>query len=191
MKILKPIFRFFMYKFFYHVEVIGYENIKDLDAMVICPNHTTWQDGLFIWALKGKRVHAMAKAELFKNSLYKWFFKSIDIFPIQRGGKDFKSVYHAVNLVESGNAVAIFPEGTRNAKEKGVKAKVGAVYIASRAKAPNVPVYITPKQKVFHKVRIIIGEPIYFDYIDGDKESLRKNTEILMNKVYELEKKDK
>lgn len=191
MKISKAIFRFFMYKVFYKVEVIGYENIKDIDNIVLSPNHTTWQDGLFIWALKGKRVHAMAKAELFKNPISRIFFKSIDMFPIERGGKDFKSVFHAVNIVEKGKTVAIFPEGTRNAREKGIKPKVGAVYVASKAGGYNVPVYITPHQKTFQKVRIIIGKPIKFEFKEGDKESLRNNTDILMKKVYDLEKKDK
>ena len=191
MGFLKAIFRFFVYKVFYRVEVIGYENIKDIDNIVLCPNHTTWQDGLFIWALKGKRVHAMAKAELFKNPITRCFFKSIDMFPIERGGKDFKSVFHAVNVVESGKPVAIFPEGTRNAREKGIKPKVGAVYVASKAGGYNIPVYITPHQKVFHKVRVIIGKPIKFEFIEGDKESLRKNTEKLMEEVYKLKKKDK
>lgn len=189
--ILKKLVRLVFYKLIYKVEVIGYENIENIDGMVLCPNHSTWMDGVFIWALKGKRVHAMAKAELFKNPFTKWLFTSIDMFPIERGGKDFKSVFHAVNVVSEGNCVAVFPEGTRNAKEKGIKPKIGAVYIASKAKSPNVPVYITPNQKLFHKVRIIIGKPVYYDFIEGDKESLRNNTEELMKKVYSLKKKDK
>ncbi|MEG0073203.1 MAG: lysophospholipid acyltransferase family protein [Clostridia bacterium] len=188
---LKFLVRLVFYKILYRVEVINQENIKDLKGMVLCPNHSTWMDGVFIWALKSVKVHAMAKAELFKNPITRWIFTSINMFPIERGGKDFKSVYHAVNIASEGKCVAVFPEGTRNAAAKGIKPKVGAVYIASKSSVPNIPVYITENPKLFSKVKIVIGKPMQFEFIESDKEHLRKCTAELMEEVYKLKEEVK
>lgn len=184
---LKFLVRLVFYKICFRVEVINYENIKDINGAVICPNHTTWMDGVFMWAMKGKKIYAMAKAELFKNPIIGWFFKNvINMFPINRGSRDFKSILHAVNLVKDGKMVVMFPEGTRNGIAKGIKPKVGAAFIATKGNVPLVPVKIEGTQKLFSKVKIIIGKPMYFEYKENDKEYLKECTAKLMDEIINL-----
>lgn len=184
---LKGLARLLFYKLFFRVEVINYENLENVEGGILCPNHTTWMDGVFIWAIKGRKVHAMAKAEIFKNPLLGWFCKNVlHMFPINRGGKDFKSILHAVNLAKEGEMIAIFPEGTRNGIAKGVRPKVGAAFIATKAGVPLIPVKIEGDQKLFSKVKIIIGKPITFEYKENDKKYLRECTDKLMNEIMNL-----
>ena len=73
---LKWLARLLFYKIFFRVEVVNYENIKDVKGGIMCPNHTTWMDGVFMWAIKGRKMYAMAKAEIFKNPIVGWFCKN-------------------------------------------------------------------------------------------------------------------
>lgn len=184
---LKWLARLLFYKIFFRVEVVNYENIKDVKGGIMCPNHTTWMDGVFMWAIKGRKMYAMAKAEIFKNPIVGWFCKNVlYMFPINRGGKDFKSVLHAVNLVQEGKMVVMFPEGTRNGLAKGIKPKVGAVFIATKAGVPVIPVKIVGTQKLFSKVKIIIGKPMTFEYKENDKKYLRDCTDKLMDEIINM-----
>ena len=122
--------------------------------------------------------------------MWSHILKACGIFPINRGQKDFKSIYHAVKVVEEKNNLVIFPEGTRKAKKKNVKAKIGAVYVAIAADADIIPVYIEEgKRYPFKKIRVVHGNPYslseYKEQIK-DKKLLNELTTELMDKIYSL-----
>ena len=85
----------------------------------------------------------------------------------------------------------IFPEGTRKARLKNVKAKNGAVYIAATAGVEVIPVYITEDYKLFGKVKVTYNKPVRLEVTKEnikDKELLTKETERIMNIIYKREK---
>lgn len=187
MRIFRAINSFIFLKMLYHVKFTGYNNIPKDKPVVLAANHTSLLDGIFMWC-KVKNIAIMAKKELFNFKPLAVLFKGIGLFPIARGEKDFKSILHAVNILKSpGNRrLLIFPEGTRNAKQKNVKAKVGAVYIAKSANVDIVPVYISEeKNRIFKRSVITFGKP-YSVTEDNDKKVLKEETEELMNKIYNL-----
>lgn len=190
LKLFKAFIYFVFCKLLYRVEYINLDKEKQLKGKnVLCANHNDWMDAVVMWT-KTENVRIMAKAELFKVPVWSHLIRAVGAFPIKRGMKDFSSIYHAVKVVEEGNNLVIFPEGTRKAKLKNVKAKVGAVHIAISAGADIIPVYIEAgKRRPFTKIRVIHGEPYslseYKEQIK-DKELLNKLTEELMNKIYNL-----
>ena len=193
MERFKKLARFVFFKILYRVQVIGEENIPQDERLVYTPNHSSSMDGIWMWC-EIPSVAIMAKKELFKFKPFGWFLKKVGVFPISRGDKDVKSVYHAVNVLrdDSKRSLLIFPEGTRNAKKKNVRAKTGAVYIAKAAKKKIIPVYITERKHFFRKCYIVIGEP--YNVVDEgdnnkDKSVLRKETDILIEKIYSLKEK--
>jgi len=191
---LLKIFKAFIYcifcKLVYRVEYVNLDKEKQLKGRnVVCANHNDWMDAVVMWT-KTEKVKIMAKAELFKVPVWSHLIRAVGAFPIKRGMKDFSSIYHAVKVVEEGNNLVIFPEGTRKAKLKNVKAKVGAVHIAISADADIIPVYIEEgSRRPFSKIRVVYGNPYnlteYKDQIK-DKELLNKLTEELMDKIYSL-----
>lgn len=190
LKIFKSIVYFLICRVLYRVEYINLDKEKQLKGRnVVCANHNDWLDSVILWT-RTEKVKIMAKAELFKLPVWSHLLKICGIFPINRGQKDFKSIYHAVKVVEDNNNLVIFPEGTRKAKLKNVKAKIGAVYVAIAAGADIIPVYIEEgKRSPFKKIRVIYGAPYslseYKDKIK-DKKVLNKLTEELMEKIYGL-----
>lgn len=189
-KILQVVINFVICKILYRVEYINLDQDKQINGKnVICANHNDWLDTVILWT-KTKKVKIMAKEELFKVPVWSSFIKAMGAFPIKRGNKDFRSIYHAVKVVNAGNNLVIFPEGTRKAKKKNVKAKIGAVYIAMSADANIVPVYIEEgSRRIFKKIKVIYGEPYRlskYKYRIKDKELLKKLTEELMDNIYKM-----
>lgn len=191
MKLLKVILHFILFNL-YHVKIKGYQNVPTDRAVLLASNHTSALDGLFLWC-QVENIAIMVKKEVFDFKPLVWLFKRGGLFPIARGEKDFKSLYHAINILkdEKNKRLLIFPEGTRNAAKKNIKAKTGAVYLAKATKTELLPIYISErKNSIFRKTTITFGKPYYMESIEDnnnkDKEILRKETDILMDKIYGL-----
>ena len=83
----------------------------------------------------------------------------------------------------------MFPEATRQGMAKGVKPKDGAIKLAIKANVPIIPVGIQGNFKIFRKVKVNIGEAIYYsEYKDeiNNRELLDELIEDLMKKIVVL-----
>ena len=151
MDLRKPL-DFILCKTFFRVKFEGRENVDFSKRYVFVANHVSAIDAMVIYT-DIKDLGIMAKAELFKFKLFGKILSSQGVFPIERGKKDFGHVFNAVKIIKKHNKnLLIFPEGTRKAREKGVKAKNGAVYIAAAADVQIVPMHITEKIGLFKKL---------------------------------------
>ena len=185
--ILKAIFHFLVI-IVYRPKVTGKENIPQEGACIICPNHVHALDSAVILTTQKRKVHFMAKEELFKNGFIKWLAKIFGIFPVRRGGRDLEAIKISLRILKAKGILAMFPEGTRNGLAKGVKPKSGAILIAIKSGAPIIPCGVKGSFKPFTKVRVKYGEPINYDKdLDiQDKEKMQKLTTELMNKIIKL-----
>lgn len=178
---------------FHRVEYIGLDKILPEKRYVLASNHVGAMDAAYI-INKVDNVGIMAKAELFKKPIIKDVVKVCGAFPIERGKKDVKAVIHASHIItENHKHLLIFPEGTRNAIKKGVKAKEGAVCIAEIAKVDIIPVHITEKQGLFKKYTIKFGEPMSVtENIEGEDSKARRRrlTKELMERIYSMREDD-
>ena len=191
MYLLKKIIYLIFCKILFNVKYVNKNLEKNIGRCVICPNHLSFADPMFIFA-DMKDIAIMAKVELFKNKLITWLAKYFKIFPIRRGEKDAKSILHAVNILESKKAerLLVFPEGTRVKNGEKVRPKIGAVYIALKTELPILPVRIikhNPKKKIFTKITVIYGNPLNLDSSKiKDKEYLHNVTDEMMKDIYKL-----
>lgn len=187
LKGFKNVVKIIIGRIFYRVEYEGRKNIAKGKNYVLMANHVSSMDAAFIWS-DIYNLGIMAKEELFKFKPLGWIFRKVGAFPIARGKKDFGHVFHAVNVVtKEKRNLLIFPEGTRNARLKKVKAKNGAVYVAAAAGVEVIPVHITEKFKLFGKVKITYGAPVTLNVTKEnikDKELLTKETERIMDIIY-------
>ena len=135
-------------------------------------------------------VHMIAKKELFNTKIKNWFFRSMACIPVDRSIHDEECKSEAIEYLEKGEAIGLFPEGTVN-KTKGTNHeeyllpfKFGAVSFAKKTGAYLVPFAINGKYKLFRKsIKITYGKPYK---VTGD---LEKENQILRDKVYKLMKK--
>lgn len=178
----------------FRVRYVNLDNIKKIDKGVVCSNHSHAFDPFWIY-FKVDNMWIMAKAELFKNKLMAKIYKAYNVFPIKRGQKDAGSLLHSINVIEENEhaKLLIFPEGTRikKDKERG-RAKVGPVFIASKANVPILPVHITKNPRLFSKVIVTFGEPITIpENVHENKEEMQKYSDMLLDKIYELKDEKK
>jgi 1-acyl-sn-glycerol-3-phosphate acyltransferase len=184
-------FLFFLYFIFSRrVKIEGRENIPKTGPVLLYANHPSAWDMFLIAVFTKRKVHYMAKAELFKNPILRFLLKSVGAFPVSRGKGDVGSVKTVFKLLEQGKIVGIFPEGTRTEKKNPKKRTAGAAMMALHSKAPILPVGVEWNKKIFSKVRVVFGEPFLMLPREEDahtpKEELLKLTEEIMDKIYAL-----
>lgn len=175
-------FRTFVVKFFkilfntlMKTEITGMENIPKDGAAVLCSNHIHFFDSVAIVSHTKRMMYIIAKEELFKSKIGNWFFNKVGAFPVSRGTGDTNAIERANNYLKNGELLLIFPEGTRNGLEKGIKFKKGAAYMALQNKAPVIPIGIVGTFKPFTKIKINIGKPMDIkEYITEEKVDPRK-----------------
>lgn len=186
-----PLFRVvFPYK------VIGIDNIPQQDSgtpVMLCSNHISNIDPVFLLMVQKRPIYYMAKAELFANKLAVWFFqKQFGAFPVNRGKGDTKAIETAQDIVRSGKLMGIFPEGTRSRNGKMLRLKSGAALIASRTGAHILPVAIFTacgQVRVFRRTTIVFGKlmtPAELHLDDPEHPDLRFATRLIMEHISEL-----
>ena len=173
----------------YRPKIIGKENLPKIEGALICPNHVHALDSAVIIAMNKRKINVLAKEELFKNGFIRWIADLFGIYPVKRDNKSMESIKISLKLLKNNELLRIFPEGTRNGMAKGVKPKEGAIKLAMRANVPIIPIGIQGSFKAFTRVKVNIGEPIYYsEYKDeiNNKELLEELTKDLMNRIVKL-----
>ena len=142
----------------------GTENIPKQGPVVIVPNHKSFWDAFFIAAVVRRQLHFMGKAELFTG----WrgrLFVALGGFPVLRGASDAEAIATSRAILERGDVLALFPEGTRvpEPESLGIPRR-GATRLAIETGAVIVPTAITGTEKrrwhLPRRVRIAFGQPI-------------------------------
>ena len=156
----------FLFGFGMVLEVDGAGNFPRAGGVVVAANHLTNYDAFPLQLALNRPLFYMAKADLFQNPFLRRVLRSLGAFPVYRGARDEWALDHARHLLEAGQAVGIFPEGTRS-QGRGLKvAQSGAARLALSAGCPLLPVTIEGTQHLFKgfprrtRVRVSVCEPI-------------------------------
>lgn len=181
------------FRLFYHIDIKGVENIPETGGAILCSNHIHALDSvLYVTRIK-RMIYAMGKEELFDTKFKNWFMRAMGVFPVKRDSvASEEGIETAVSHLNGGDLLAIFPEGTRNGLEKGVKPKKGVALIAFKAKVPIIPMAMLGSFKPFTKIKVRIGKPIdVSEYYPKDGEKINPRnlvtvTNIVMEKVVQL-----
>ena len=183
-KIFKPVLGP-LFKLWYNPKIYGKEYIPKSGPIVIAGNHKHLMDQCSIIVSTKRVVHYMAKKEYFDGHLA-WFFKATGCISVDRSIHDETAKSLAIDVLNDGGAIGIFPEGTRNKTDKFLLPfKFGAVSMAKKTGAKIVPFGISGDYNFRSKnLKIYFGEPFSVDDLD-----LEKANEILANKIGELMKK--
>lgn len=168
------------------LELRGKENLPDDNGFILCANHWSNWDPVFIAIMISWPIRFMGKKELFKNPILGAFLRKLGVFPINREGRDLKSLKYAIGLVNDDKTVAIFPEGTRVDGISRSNLKEGVSYIALKAKCDLVPVEIISSYKPFQKTIIKINNPIEIDkYLSlKSREAMKDITDEIYKGIY-------
>ena len=178
-------------------KVIGRENIPKKGGVLVCANHVSYIDPPALGAGTTRQLHFMAKLELFQIPIIGLFIKGLGAFPVKRGTADRGALKKAVEYLQAGKAVAMFPEGQRSLEGELLPAEPGVGMIVLRSKAPVIPVALVNTEKLlpphssFFKcsnVKVIYGKPIQLDdlYEQSGREAVEEVGKRIMAAIGEM-----
>lgn len=183
--LLGPFFRVI-----FRVKYINPRNIPTDGPYILAANHISAIDPIIMSIGQRRHVMYMAKAELFKNSFLRWLLMSVGAFPVDRDKKDRSSVRHFEQVLESGDVMGIFIEGTRSKTGELLPPKNGLSLIAYSTKTPVIPVCNTKikGRRVCH-----FGEPISLEemgLVTGGAKEYRAASRYIMDRIKDLREQD-
>lgn len=143
----------------------GLENLPREGPVIIAPNHVSNWDPIMVALVLNRPIHFMAKAELFNFKILGKLLEKVYAFPVKRGSADRQAIRHALQVLEQGNVLGIFPEGARNKTGEEMQPQTGTAMIAMRSMAAIVPIACIGTERKFpigwfKPLTVRIGEPI-------------------------------
>lgn len=122
----------------YAVTIRGAEHLPRRGPVIVAANHVGWLDGPLLGMVLPRPVHALTKVDMFTGRTG-GFLRQTGQIPLDRFHADPAAIKTALRVLRAGNAVGIFPEGTRGDGELR-RFHRGTAYLALAAGAPVVPV---------------------------------------------------
>ena len=187
---------------FTRVRVAGaIDKIPREGPLILASNHISNADGVIIGAWLtpklGRRIHWLGKREMFDWPIVGWMARNGGIVPVDRAAADAEAFRLAQRILQAGEVLMIFPEGTRSPTGELQRPKDGLAMLALRSNAWIVPIGVSNTDKVWPKGRPVpkigghatmrVGEP--FRLSDALPEGLdRKSqkalaTDLIMHRI--------
>jgi 1-acyl-sn-glycerol-3-phosphate acyltransferase len=182
--------------------VTGHENIPKTGGVILASNHLSFIDSVFLPLLIDRQISFLAKSDYytgtgFRGWLIRTFLKSAGMLPIDRsGGKASEaSLLTGLGVLERGEMLGIYPEGTRSPDGKLYRGRTGVARMILEGNVTVIPVAMIDTEKVMpigkrlpkvRRIGMVIGAPLEFSRfhgMEGDRFILRSITDEIM---YEL-----
>lgn len=125
----------------FKVRAEGMEHVPETGGLLVVSNHQSVLDPVLVGITLRRDCHYMARDTLFKG-LFGRFIAAVNAFPVRRGTADLGAIREGVRRVAAGDALCVFPEGTRSATGRVAPLLPGFLALARRGKAPVLPVAI-------------------------------------------------
>jgi 1-acyl-sn-glycerol-3-phosphate acyltransferase len=154
---------------YWRVEVEGADAVPVTGPVILAPVHRSFMDFFVVSEVTKRKIFYMAKDEMWKSPVLGSFLEAVGAFPVHRDGADRLALERAQDVLERGDVLILFPEGTRRVGPVVEDLHEGAAFLAARTGAPIVPIGIggtaeaMPKGSKFVrpvKVHIVVGRPI-------------------------------
>lgn len=191
-------------KLFFRWRLLGVQHIPRSGPVIVACNHISYFDPLchaYMIDRSGRRCRFFAKSELWKNPFLRFVLTHAHQIPVERGSGETGPVEKAIEWLQRGELVVIYPEATitTNPDLTPMTGKTGVGRVALATGAPVVPIavwgshWVRPKRrKPVHKLRRLItlkaGEPMRFDDLEGrdEAEAAREVTDRVVGELDRL-----
>ena len=186
-------------KLYFRLEIRGAENVPAHGPFVLAPVHRSNLDFILVATVRRPRMRYMGKASIWRSKALGRFVSMLGAFPVHRGTADRESLRTCMRVLENGEPLVMFPEGTRRSGDTVEDLFDGTAYVAARSGVPLVPVGIGGSDKAMpvgakfvypRKIVLVVGEPITPPTGDGSgrvpRRVVRQLTEQLQTDVQRL-----
>ena len=168
-------------------------------SIILAPTHRSRWDGLVLTMAMGRRVtnkdckFMVTKSEM--KGIQGWFLKRLGCFSINQLSPSFSALRYAINLIEKGEQLVVFPEGKINRYGKKLVLKEGLYRLARLATKKTTSIIIVPIGIAYNKIPpnfrgefcLSFGKPIPIN--DYSNFTIKEFNEFLYEKMTKEEKK--
>lgn len=176
--------------FFYRARCIDSLNVPADGAAIIAPNHFSFLDHFFVGVYLRRRVHFMAKSQLFTRPL-QFIFTHGGVFPVRRGHHDDEAFKTAHAVLARGDIVVMYAEAGRSRTGELGKPRHGLGRLALESGVPVVPTAVVGTEKArnwkrlqFPRVTVQFGKPLRFEAVEQPhREQAQAASEIIFEQV--------
>ena len=180
----------------------GTENVPKTGGFIVASNHISYLDPPAVACGVRRQFHFMAKRELYRTKYRAWWMYATGTFPVNRGSADRGAIKRAIEYLNGGDILCLFPEGTRSPDGKLQPAEMGVGMIALKSRAPIVPAAVIDTDKALppsggihrHPMKVVYGKPLTFPDLYESKDTREAMEEIgrrIMAAIGELQEKNR
>lgn len=175
----------------FSMRVIHPERMVESGPLLIAVNHSSFFDPPLAGICSRRGVYYLARKTLLKWPFFGPLFPAMNVIPVERDGNDMSALREVIKKVKEGNAVLLFPEGTRSLDGDLQPARAGIGLVIAKTGAPVLPMRIFGAYEAFPKnarrfqlsqISVVIGEPIHFSAEEISNTS-RETYQLLSNRV--------
>lgn len=161
----------------HRLKIYNADFVPKFGGVIIAANHISLADPPVLGTALNRESFFMAKYELFKIPIFNLLIKRLHAFPVKRDAIDLKSFRTAKKLLDTGNAVVIFPQGRREKISKLNTIKPGICLLAKITNSPIIPAFIFNSNEMmkFKPIKVAFGKPIYIKN--------KRDTSIIINAI--------
>jgi len=190
----------------YRVRVVGRDLVPAGGAYIIAPAHRSMFDIPLASSITTRRIRFMGKAALFRVPVLGAIFRALGGFPVERDGGDVGPVRDSLRILDAGEPLVVYPEGSRQRGTTIAELQPGAAYLSAKAGVPIVPVGIAGAEETFRTKRgrlpgfgrivVVVGEPLLpparttsvvkRSAVDELSATLRERLQKLMDEAYAI-----
>ncbi|MBU3912387.1 MAG: 1-acyl-sn-glycerol-3-phosphate acyltransferase [Candidatus Omnitrophica bacterium] len=161
-----------LFKIFFRLKVFGRGNFPEKGPLIVVSNHASFLDPMIAGVAAPRKLIYLARDTLFRFRPFGYILNRVNTFPLKRGKGDLAAFRLALGKLSEGQAVLVFPEGTRSSDGNLQAPKSGIGFLHSISKAAILPCYVKgsmeawPRHSRFPRhsaVSVYFGKPLSFD----------------------------
>lgn len=179
---------------YFRIRAEGIENLPREGPAIVIANHASYLDAGVLGAALPRKIHFIVLSSMYAMWRIRWFYIGMETIPIHPGRPDRAAIRRALQVLDGGGVVGIFPEGSRSPDGSLREALPGAAMIAVRSGAPVVPAAIRgafeayPRGALLPRPRSIhlrVGRPFRLEARRG-RDALDAHSRKMMREIRDL-----
>src|SRR5438034_6160389 len=185
-------------RLFFQFRVIHRERMIQSGPAILAMNHQSYLDPLLAGITSDRAIYFLARRTLLDAPALGWLLPKLNVIPVNQEGVDRGAIKAVIRILNAGNGVLIFPEGSRTLDGNLQPAEPGLGLVIAKTLAPVVPMRIFGAHEAlprggrglrFAPITIVIGEPIFFsadDLSPPGKNLYRRLSQRVINAIAAL-----
>ena len=166
-------------RLFFRFRVIHRERMLQSGPVILAMNHQSYLDPPLAGTTCDRAIYFLARRTLLDVPLLGWVLPKLNVIPVNQEGVDRSAIKAVIRVLQAGNGVLLFPEGSRTLDGNLQPAAPGLGLVIAKTLAPVVPMRIFGAHEAlprgggrlrFAPITVVIGEPIFFTAADLEPE---------------------